>query len=123
MYDQNEIADLAAALKQFTGTESYTQYGSQIRLTDGALFLAEQAQAFWLIDLFGNYLVGLKNKEDFVCLKIQTRSNQATVSIEDGSDNVFATQEILYTDFPLSNFTLYACWYGTSWVVMLPSEY
>lgn len=123
MSDTNKEFELSIALKQFTGTESYTQYGSHILLTDGALFLAEQAQAFWLIDLFGSHLVGLSGKEDFVCLKIKARFNQATVSIEDGNDNVFATQEILYTDFPLSNLTLYACWYGTRWAVMLPSEY
>jgi hypothetical protein len=123
MCNQNDTNDLAAALRQFTGTESYTQYGSHIKLTDGTLFLAEQAQAFWLIDLFGSYLVGLRGKEEFVCLKILTKSNRATVSIEDGNDNTFARQEILYTDFPLSSLTLYACWYGTSWVVMLPSEY
>ncbi len=123
MFDQNDAADLALALRQFTGTESYTQYGSQIKLTDGAVFLAEQAQAFWLIDLFASYLAGLRGKEEFVCLKIQTKSNQATVSIEDGNDNVFARQEISYTDFPLTSLTLYACWYGTSWILMLPSEY
>lgn len=123
MSDLNQEFELFQALKQFTGTESYSQYGSYILLTDGTLFLAEQAQAFWLIDLFGSYLVGLRGKEEFVCLKILTKSNQATVSIEDGNDNVFAKQKILYTDFPLSNLTIYACWYGTSWVVMLPSEY
>ncbi len=123
MSDTNKAFELTAALKQFTGTESYTQYSSHIKLTDGALFLAEQAQAFWLIDLFGSYLVGLRDKEEFVCLKIQTKSNQAVVSIEDGNDNLFAKQEILYTDFPLSILILYACWFGTSWVVMLPSEY
>lgn len=123
MADTNKALDLASTLKQFTGTESYTQYGSQIILTDGALFLAEQAQAFWLIDLFGSYLVGLRGKEEFVCLKIQTGSNQATVSIEDGNDNILAKQEILYTDFPLSSLILYACWFGTNWVLMLPSEY
>jgi hypothetical protein len=123
MTDTKKELELTAALKQFTGTESYTQYGSHILLTDGTLFLAEQAQAFWLIDLFGIYLVGLRGREEFVCLKILTKSNRATVSIEDGNDNVFAKQEILYTDFPLSSLTLYACWYGKSWVVMLPSEY
>jgi hypothetical protein len=123
MSDGNKVLELTAALKQFTGTESYTQYGSHIKLTDGAVFLAEQAQAFWLMYLFGIYLVGLRGKEEFVCLKIKTDSNRATVSIEDGNDNVFAKQEILYTDFPLSSLTLYACWYGTNWVVMLPSEY
>ena len=123
MSDVNQEFELSQALKQFTGTESYTQYGSHIKLTDGTLFLAEQAQSFWLMDLFGSYLVGLRGKEEFVCLKIKTQSNRAIVSIEDGNDNVFAKQEILYTDFPLSSLILYASWYGTSWVVMLPSEH
>ena len=123
MFDQNDAADLAVALRQFTGTERYTQYGSQIKLTDGVVFLAEQAQAFWLIDLFGSYLAGLGGKEEFACLKIQTKSNQAQVSIEDGNDNTFARQEILYTDFPLSRLTLYACRYGTYWILMLSTEY
>ena len=123
MSDLNQEFELSQALKQFTGTESYAQYGSHILLTDGALFLADQAQAFWLMDLFGSYLVGLSGKEEFVCLKIQKKSNRATISIEDGNDNVFANQEILYTDFPLSSLILYACWSGSSWVVMLPSEY
>jgi hypothetical protein len=123
MSDLNQEFELSQALKQFTGTESYAQYGSHILLTDGALFLADQAQAFWLMDLFGSYLVGLRGREEFVCLKIQTKSNRANVSIEDGNDNIFAKQEILYTDFPLSSLILYACMYGTSWLVMLPSEY
>jgi hypothetical protein len=123
MSDVNQEFELSQALKQFTGTESYTQYGKNIKLADGTVFLAEQAKAFWLIDLFGSYLSGLRSKEEFVCLKILTKSNHATVSIEDGNDNILAKQKILYTDFPLSSLTLYACWYGTSWVVMLPSEY
>lgn len=28
-----------------------------------------------------------------------------------------------YTDFPLKEITLYACWDGDHWVTMLPSEY
>ncbi|MFN5445386.1 MAG: DUF6876 family protein [bacterium] len=32
-------------------------------------------------------------------------------------------EKISYTDFPLSEITLYACWDQEHWVIMLPSEY
>ena len=34
-----------------------------------------------------------------------------------------ATQEIDGSDFPLPSITLYGCWDGEYWVLMLPSEY
>jgi len=34
-----------------------------------------------------------------------------------------ARQAIPYTDFALCEITLYACWDGEHWVIMLPSEY
>ena len=42
---------------------------------------------------------------------------------EDGNDHEHARQEIPYTDFPMNSITLYACWDGEHWVIMLPSEY
>jgi hypothetical protein len=42
---------------------------------------------------------------------------------EDGNGGEHARQAIPYTDFPLSEITLYACWEGEYWVIMLPSEY
>jgi hypothetical protein len=42
---------------------------------------------------------------------------------EDGNGNEHARQAIPYTDFPLSEITLYACWDQEHWVIMLPSEY
>ena len=32
-------------------------------------------------------------------------------------------REIPYTDFPMHAISLYACWDGEHWVIMLPSEY
>jgi len=42
---------------------------------------------------------------------------------EDGNGKEHARQEIEYTDFPLSEMVLYACWDFEHWVLMLPSEY
>ena len=41
----------------------------------------------------------------------------------DGSGSEHARQEIPYTDFPMQAISLYACWDGEHWVIMLPSEY
>jgi hypothetical protein len=42
---------------------------------------------------------------------------------EDGNGKEHARQEIAYTDFPMQQFQIYACWDGEHWVLMLPSEY
>jgi hypothetical protein len=42
---------------------------------------------------------------------------------EDGSGKEHARQEIPYTDFPMHAISLFACWDGEHWVIMLPSEY
>jgi hypothetical protein len=42
---------------------------------------------------------------------------------EDGNGHEHARQEIPFTDLPLNEVTLYACWDGEHWVIMLPSEY
>jgi hypothetical protein len=52
-------------------------------------------------------------------------SGQFSVGVnnEDGSGSEHARQEIPYTDFPMYAISLYACWDGEHWVIMLPSEY
>jgi hypothetical protein len=42
---------------------------------------------------------------------------------EDDNGHERARQDIPFTDFPLSEQTLYACCDGEHWVIMLPSEY
>jgi hypothetical protein len=48
---------------------------------------------------------------------------RAVMIYEDGTGKEHARQEIPYTDFPLNSITLYSCWDGEHWVIMLPSEY
>ena len=49
--------------------------------------------------------------------------DQARLSIEDGNNRILATQQIPYTDFPLEEIMLFACWDQKHWVIMLPGEY
>jgi hypothetical protein len=97
----NHIQDLPAQLQQFTGTEGYYRYHSNTLLTDGALYLAEQAACFWLLDVYASHLVNISHQEQFTCLKFSRTLDQGKVLISDGNGGVLAEQHIPYTDFPL----------------------
>ena len=58
-----------------------------------------------------------------VLVRVQTKDTRATMVYEDGNGREHARQDIPYTDLPLAKVTLYACWDGEHWVIMLPSEY
>ncbi len=56
-------------------------------------------------------------------IMVTVQNSRATMIYDDGNGKEHARQEIPYTDFPLNKITLYACWDGAHWVIMLPSEY
>ena len=119
-----DAAELETQLRQFTGTTQYARLYAHLFLTDGAVYLADNAKSWWLMDVYASYLLHIDgNKEPFTCLKMTVADDSAMVVIEDGNDKVIARQHIEYTDFPLESITLYGCWTEDSWVIMLPSEY
>lgn len=117
--------DLTDALANFTGTETYTRLYPKILLTDGAVFLAENAGCFWLMDVFASHLLTAidADREPFTVLNLTKSNDSARVVIDDGNGLVLAEQDIEYTDFPLQSIKLYGCWCDEYWVLMLPSEY
>ncbi len=121
--EQVDAEELQAQLRQFTGTSHYYRIDSKTLLTDGAYYLATQAGAFWLMAVFSSYLLELKLDDWFTVLKLKTVGNKATVIIDDGNGNVLATQGIEGSEFALDQITLFGCWDGEHWVLMLPSEY
>lgn len=112
---------IKAELDQFTGSENYYQHLFGIVYTDGIKYLAEVCQCYWLIDLVASWQTDPKVKqEDFQVFKLRVNEDKsAHVSIEDGNDNIIATQEIEFTDFPLDEIDL---WFANK-VVYLPSEH
>jgi hypothetical protein len=54
-------------------------------------------------------------------VRIQVTDHGALMRYEDGNGRELARQAIPYTDFLLSNFTLYAVCDTEHWVIMLPS--
>jgi len=113
----------ASQLSYFTGTTGYYRIGKRHLLTDGTKYVAEAAGAFWLMDAAASHLDEIGTADWFVLIKLQVKDTRAVMLYEDGNGNEHARQEIAYTDFPMQQFQIYACWDGEHWVLMLPSEY
>ena len=112
-----------AALANFTGTEHYYRLNRKCLVTDGAKYLADTAEAYWLLDAAASYLIELGTADWFVLVRLRVKEFTAELTVEDGNGAVRARQQIPYTDFPADEQLLYACWDGENWVIMLPSEY
>lgn len=118
-------AEIEAGLPQFIGTGSYWIHQPGLVLTDGANWLAESAECYWLYDIIWSVRPKLEG-EGFACLDlaVDLGKHKGAVVIEDGNGRALYRQRIPYTDFPLPNTTLYICdGEGGKKVVMLPSEY
>lgn len=113
----------ASMLTEFTGTERYYRISRRHLLTDGTKYLAEQAECFWMMDAIASHLMKIGTADWFVVVRIKVENSKALMVYDDGNGHELARQEIPYPDIPLAEQTIYACWNGEHWVLMLPSEY
>lgn len=114
--------ELETNLGQFTGTEKLYRLTPRHLLTDGTMYLAEHAKCYWLMLAVASHL-SMKINDHFAVAKLSVMGNGAVLTLDDGNGNIFATQSIEYTDFPLSEVKLYCCFDGDHWTIMLPREY
>jgi len=112
-----------AQLSQFSGTEKYYRISRRHLLTDGAKYLAESAECFWMMDAIASHVSEIGINDWFIQVKVQVHGFRCTMIYDDGNGNELARQEIPYTDFPLEKIKIFACWDTEHWVLMLPSEY
>lgn len=116
-------AQLKTALQNFYGTEFWYRHETYrlFTYTDGVQFLAEQAGAYWLIDLIFSlqYEIPSVKETPFQCWKLEVRDNAAVLSCEDGNGGKVYSRTIEFTDFPMKEISL---WF-TDNVLLLPSEY
>ena len=118
----NSTQYLQSELSQFIGTEKFYRITPRHLLTDGTKYLAEQAKSFWLMDAIASHLP--KYFADYFCVaRLVVNGSSAVLTLDDGNDNVYASQAIEYTDFPLNEIKLYCSFDGEYWVIMLTSEY
>lgn len=122
MLDKNVLNQL------FTGTEKWHRYSPlfpKVLLTDGALYLAQEGGAFWLMDLIASSQINKQvKKEPFQVWRLMVhKDNSATITGEDGNGNVIYTQYIEKTDFPLDSIDIWAGQEEEHLIILLPSEY
>ncbi len=113
----------ATRLSQFIGTTGYYRISHRHLLTDGTKYLADTAECFWMMDAIASHLSEIGTEDWFVQVRMTVDGNRATMIYEDGNGKEHARQEIPFTDFPLDQITIYACWDTQHWVIMMPSEY
>lgn len=121
---------------QFTGTDGYQSHkiipcGDRLLLTDGAVYLAEHAGAYWLMDAILSYQPQCRRdpmlaEMQFWTLKRDDKGGALLICERDAGDVAFV-QEIEHTDFPLDEIKLWvergsADGENEDWILMLPSE-
>jgi hypothetical protein len=110
-------------LAQFTGSENWYRVGinRKILFTDGTKYVADQAGAYWLLDIIAIAQAheDKVKREEFQVWKLTVREDHtASLVCEDGNDNIVYTQHIPFTDFPLEEISFYF----ENNVIYLPSE-
>lgn len=119
---------LAHELKGFIGTEEYHRLTllNSVVGTDGVKFLADNAGAYWLIDMIASHLPSIPRSEQFAIVRYAgTPGASGIFSLTDDipANQTYAVQHIEFSDFPLDEIVMYVQRGGPGWVVMLRSEY
>ena len=113
-----------ADLALFTGSENWYRHGlnRKVLFTDGAKYVADHGGAYWLLDeiaLCQRYDKAVA-AEEFQVWKLAVKPDHtATLTCEDGNDNVVFTKALEFTDFPLPEIVL---WFANG-TIYLPSEH
>lgn len=119
--------DLLSLLGHCTGSETLYRHGLNRSLvyTEGCQLLAEQAGAYWLLDVIASHNLcnAALRREAFQTwtLTLNKTGSGAKVTCTDGNEppKRLLVQKIPFTDFPLPSLVL---WCVTS-TILLPSEY
>jgi hypothetical protein len=114
-------------LAQFSGSEQFFRHALSRNhvYTEGAQFVAERAGAYWLLDKIALHGSPEIAREDFQVWKLSVHPDRtATLTTSDGDHGILKTEELPFTDFPLSEITLWAVRNEfDGFTVMLPREY
>lgn len=107
-------SEIKSGLVQFTGTENYYRHFSgRFNFTDGVKWLAEVAEAYWLIDMIAGFQFIVRNKDkrmndyQFWTLTTDTVKQTATLICEADKGEVVLEHNIDFTPFPLDEVVLW----------------
>lgn len=112
-------------LRNFYGTEHYYRHMPGLIITDGVKFLADEAGAYWLLDVVWSHMSSIPKSEGFaiVTLKKSGRSAVFQMQDDDPPESVYAKQDIGFTDFPLDEIKMYLIRDESGFVLLLQTEY
>ena len=111
---------------QFTGSLNHHRFSqlSKSALTDGAKFVADELQAYWLFDAIASHIdYGMAEQHDMYFSKLTVHGGSAKLVIDDGDGNVLASQDFDYTDFPVDELEIWSAKADGYHVHYLPSEH
>jgi hypothetical protein len=117
-------------LKQFYGTEHYWSLGfpTEIYLTDGVKYFAEEAEAFWLMTELALEYHKLQKLDEYIFVTVDNKikvdkdgyeKRVAKTIFTDGNDKIYSTRHYENLDLPLGIWKFYIMYN----VILLPSEY
>lgn len=123
-------------LRQFSGDLERFRHpiNRSVIYTPGVRYVAEKADAYWLIDAIASHLGSTEYlhatvTDDRLCyfmvwtLEV-TEDHSAILSARaDSPDAPWVSQNIEFTDFPLDNIEVFAATDGRHWTLYLPSEH
>lgn len=113
---EEKAARIEAGLAHCTGGDELIRHFIRpIVYTEGMLFLAEQAGAFWLLDVIASHQHRPKIRhnqrlQEFQLWRIVVNPKDSTAVVtchEDSDQPAVVRQRIPYTDFPLDRFECY----------------
>ena len=125
---ETNIQHLKEQLSQFNGSQQiFTLPLCRTRYTEGIQFLAQSANAFWLLTDTSVMGKSLQDKSRFITIdfkryspsEVETHGHDAAITYTDGNGTVLALQQYHFTDFPLEQIRLFF----VDNTLLLPSEY
>lgn len=111
-------AELQSNLAQFFSTERYYRHFTGMRFSDGVLFFAKHAEAFWFLDIVGS-VRHLVKEEPFVVVELVVKGSTADFKMHDGNGSYLMYKRIDFTDCPEGTWKFYL----QNNVLIVPSEY
>jgi hypothetical protein len=119
-------------LEGFIGSETFTRYSPlfpRICLSEGALYVAETAGAYWLMDVIGSHqpqALRHPRLQEIQFWTLTVKDHKGLVICQpDSGEKPVIRQRIPYTDFPLPEIKLWVAPAGDGrhYNLFLPSEY
>ena len=120
--------EIRSALSHFSGSGTFTKWSPlfpRCVLTEGAECVANECEAFWLMDLIASHQINRTVRaEEFQVWKLAKKGEGWRITAEDGNGREIAVQALGYSNFPLEEITLWAARNELGGItIFLPSEY